>query len=281
MSRILPLFLLALGLFSCSSDSGFGDVYFENNPLKGRFQILNFTNDIHRIELYSRDTALYEGYNNILLRIKDKKDNYISYATLEWEIFTTDSIIGFVTEIKQSLDNPDIYTSFLIFPEITQNNTWKLELTYQIQSNFYSATKDLVVNLPNPNKATVLEKTGIDSNKYLLALVDPYLPISGYNNCSILLYEKNLGKYTLQKEMDIYVWCSTDNYTQEEIFELIFRPNTDMYQAKIEIPSAGLWQLNLNIKNKFGESILGEEKSANHPNSSLHFPMITNSLIED
>lgn len=278
LSILFP-FIILFGFTSCLSETESSDIIFENNPLKDRHLIHSFSNDIHKIELYTRDTVLYEGYNDILLRIKDKNDKYISYADLEWSLIANDSTKAPKMEVIQSIDNPDVYTSFFIFPKNTHTKDWSLHLTYQIQSTAYTTNTQLSIVNPNINKVTIQEEVGTDDKEYLIVLTDPYKPISGYNNCSLIILErKNPSEYEMRRDLNVYVWTSKEDYIDELVVDLPFRTNLDKYQNKLEVIDLGLWQLNLVIKNEHNTTILGEEKSANQTTSSLHFPLLIDSF---
>lgn len=285
MQRVLIIlfpFLILLGFSSCDGETESTDINFENNPLKNRSLIHSFSNEVHLIELYARDTVLYEGYNDLLLRIKDKNDTYISYAEVEWEITTNDSIAGPITNIDRSIDNPDVYTSFLIFPKNTYSSDWSLNVAYQIQSTTYEASTDLIVHEPNEYRITLKEEIGTDNKDYLIALSEPYKPINGYNNCSLLIYEKKSPTdYEIRRDLNVNVWFSKEDYIHDVVIELPFRPNSDKYQGKVEIIDLGVWQLNVVIQNVQSEILLGDKKSTDHPTSSLHFPLLTDSFTND
>lgn len=279
---ILFSLLAVFGVTSCEGETESSDINFENNPLKNRHLIHSFSNEVHLIELYARDTAIYEGYNDLLLRIKDKNEKYISYAEMTWNNKTNDSIEGPITDIETSIDNPDVYTSFLIFPQNTYTKDWSLQLTYQIQSTTYEASTSLIVYKPDVNKVNIKEETGTDDKDYLIVLSEPYKPINGYNNCSILIYEKNNpSDYEIRRDLSVYVWFSKEDYVHNLVVELPFKSNSDKYQGKVEIIDLGIWQLNMVVKNEQGDTILGETKSAGHPISSLHFPLVTDSFINE
>jgi len=273
---------ISIFFLSCAKDTISGDINFENNPLKNRVLFHSFSNIFHQIELYARDTILYEGYNDILIRIKDKDENYISYAEIEWKAYSSDSIYSPFSKIIRSIDNPDVYTSFLIFPTNTSDKNWALEISYQIQSSTYFATTFLTPQRPDSNQINIQSQIGLENKEYIVALVDPYFPIRGNNNCSILVYEKiSSSEYINLNNLNIIAWNSSENYTQDRTFEIDFRPITEMYQGKIEIPDSGLWQLNLTIKDNKDNVILANEKSAKYPESSLHFPLLTTNLLQN
>jgi len=280
---ILFPFIILFGFTSCLSDTESSDIIFENNPLKGRHLLLSFTNDIHKIELYTRDTLLYEGYNDVLLRIKDKNDKYISYATIESNLLAEDNIKAPKVEVIQSIDNPDVYTSFFVFPKNTYTKDWSLHITYQIQSTTYASRAELSVFKPEDNKVTIEEKLGLDNKDYLVVLTDPYKPISGFNNFSLILFEKKgSSEYEMHRDLNVYAWTSKEDYTNNPVVDLPFRANLDRYQNKIEVIGLGLWQLNMLVKNEHNTIILGNEKSANYQHvSSLHFPLLIDSFEND
>lgn len=280
MQRTLLVLLslsILFGFSSCMSETESSDIHFENNPLKDRYLIYSFSNQVHQIELYARDTVLYEGYNDLLLRIKDKNDKYISYAEVNWEARTEDTIKAPHTDLERSIDNPDVYTSFLIFPKNTFDKDWSLHLNYQIQSTTYQVSTDLIIHQPEENKGTIKERAGTDNRDYLLALSDPFKPINGYNNCSLLIYEKHSStEYEILRDLSVYTWLSKEDYVDDMVVELPFRSNSDNYQGKIEVMYSGIWQLNVVVKDEQGYTILGEEKSTDHTTSSLHFHLLTN-----
>lgn len=276
---VLFPFLVLFGFTSCVSETESSDIIFENNPLKDRYLILSFSNDVHKVELYTRDTVMYEGYNDILLRIKDKNDKYISYAEIEWNLIADDSTKAPKVAVNQSIDNPDVYTSFFVFPKNTYTKDWSLYLTYRIQSTNYTSNTELHVFKPDENKVTIEEELGEDNKEYLIVLTDPFKPISGYNNCSLIIFEKkDPSEYEILRNLNVYVWPSKEDYIDDLVVELPFRANLDRYQNKLEIIGLGLWQLNVVVKNEHGDPILGQEKSANHPISSLHFPLLIDSF---
>ena len=266
-----------LGFISCTSETESGDIIFENNPLKDRQLITSFSNEVHEIELYSRDSVLYEGFNDILIKIKDKNDKYISYADIQWQTVANDSSVAPITEIVQSTDNPDVYNSFLIFPKNAFSKDWTLNISYQIQSTTYNSHTDLNLFKPDENRVTIEERYGANGGEYLVILTNPYKPINGFNNCSIMLYEKHgPSVYNIMKDLTILVWCSKDGYVHDEVVDLPFQSYSNRYENRLEIIDMGVWQLNVVVKDKNGHIILGEEKSANQPVSSLHFPLATN-----
>lgn len=282
MLRILfILFSLSIlfGFTSCISETESGDIHFDNNPLKDRHLIYSFTNEVHQVQLYSRDSILYEGYNDILLRIKDQNDKYLSYVEMTWTAITTDSIIAPKAEVTQSIDNPDIYKSFLIFPKDTHTKNWHLNITYQIQSTSYTIDTELRLFKSEENRVTIKEKLGADNKEYLLVLTDPYNPINGFNNCSLMIYEKqDFSVFKIRRNLNVYAWCSRDDYIHDVVVELPFQSHSDRYQNKLEIIDLGIWRLNVVVKNEQNNIILGEEKSANQLTSSLHFPLATDSF---
>ncbi|HLS11168.1 MAG TPA: hypothetical protein VK050_03305 [Flavobacteriaceae bacterium] len=265
-----------LGFISCASETESGDIIFENNPLKDRQLIYSFSNEVHEIELYSRDSVLYEGFNDILIKIKDKNDKYISYADIQWQAVANDSSIAPITEIVQSTDNPDVYNSFLIFPKNAFSKDWTLNVTYQIQSTTYESNTNLSLFNPDENRITIEERFGSNGKEYLITLTNPYKPINGFNNCSLMLYKKQGSNYHIVKDLTILVWCSKDDYVHDEVVDLPFQSYSNRYENRIEIIDLGIWQLNVVVKDKNGDIILGEEKSANQLISSLHFPLVTN-----
>lgn len=276
MLRIFTLLiLLVFGFASCTSETDSTDIIFENDPLQNQHLIHSFSNQYHNFELYSRDSILFEGYNELLFRIRDKEDKYLSYVDLEWEASSTDLVSSPKTEIKQSTENPEVYTSFLIFPTNASKKEWKLAISYKIQSSTYQIEANLDVSQPNLNRTTLKERTGKDNKDYLLALSSPYLPINGYNNCAILVYEKTeTNTYQLAKDLNIQVWTSLGDHAYDDLTDLFYRVNLDRYQGRIELIDYGAWQLNLVVQDKENQIILGEEKSADNPMSSLHFPLI-------
>lgn len=279
MHRVIFIFFTLFSLFgltSCLSETESGDIIFENDPLKNRNLLYFFTNDVHQIELYSRDSALYEGYNDIIIRIKDKNEKYISYADISWEAITNDSSIAPITDVVQSVDNPDVYNSFLIFPKATHTKDWFLTITYQIQSTTYSVSSEINVFKPNDNRITIEEQVGADNKPYLIVLTAPYKPINGFNNCSLMIYEDQASSnYKIRKDLTAQVWISKDGYVHDLVVDLPFQPYSNSYQNKLEIIDLGIWQLNVVVKNENNNIILGEEKSANQLTSSLHFPLAT------
>lgn len=278
---ILLPFLIFFGFSACVSETESSDINFENNPLKDHYLISSFSNQVHLIELYARDTILYEGYNDLLLRIKDKNDTYISYADVNWEAKTDDTINAPPTDLERSIDNPDVYTSFLIFPKNTFDKNWTLHLNYQIQSTTYQASTCLMIRQPHENKLNIKEETSTNNRDYLLVLSDPYKPINGYNNCSLLVYEKrNLNEYEIRRDLNIHVWLSKEDYVHDMVIELPFRSNSNKYQGKVEVIDSGVWQLNVVVKDEQNHILLGEEKNADHSTSSLHFPLLTDFFLK-
>src|SRR5690625_5239699 len=271
-------FLSLFGFISCLSETESGDIIFENDPIKNRNLIYSFTNDTHQIELYSRDTALYEGYNDILIRIKDKSEMYIFDVDVSWEAIASDSTTAPIADVVQSVDNPDVYNSFLTFPKASSTKDWSLYITYQIQSTTYTASTELNVIKPDENRITIENQMGMDNKSYLIVLTDPYNPINGFNNCSLMIYEvQSPSNYKIRQNLSVQVWSSKDDYVHDVVVDLPFQSYSDSCQNKLELIDVGIWQLNVVVKNEHNNIILGEEKSANQLTSSLHFPLATDS----
>lgn len=269
--------LLIFTSISCVKESDFGDVIFENNPIKDKNQVLIFENNEHQIILYAESVSLHEGYNEFYLQIIDQNNKSLSHLETKIDIINTSNYKNPPASIQISNDRPDVYRGFILIPPNTLNTTWSLNLNYSLGKQEYIAETELRIETADKFKTNTIHTIGRNNKSYICVMTDPQLPIIGVNNFILMLYEENdEDSYTALNYMNIEAWIKNDSYLQETKTRLLFQESIDRYHGKLEIPQADEWEFHILVKDLNNNIILGNEKSTNPQEGDLYFNIKTN-----
>ena len=164
---------------------------------------------------------------------------------MSWEAVTNDSIQAPIANVVQSVDNPDVYNSFLYFqkPPIPKIGFFISRIKFKAQ-----LTRQAPKTYLNPMKQSDYRRAvGMDNKLFNSTFF--YKPINGFNNCSLMIYEvQGPSNYKIRQNLSIQVWASKNDYVHDVVVDLPFQPYSNNYQNKLEIIDPGVWQLNVAVK---------------------------------
>lgn len=275
--KYLSILLLAITLFSCSSDSDSSS----ENPVDetlGLVKIQELSNENHIIELYSETGKLIQGYNPISLRIKDKTTNkYITNASLDWMPIMNMATMKHSCPkslIEKVSGKQTLYNGNIIF-QMAQNTTefWELTINYTINAIDY--TVKAKINVIASEKRTVSSFTGNDGARYVLAYISPKSPKVAINNMSAGLYKmKDMMTFTAVDNFKVKIdprMPSMGNHSSPNNTDLTQSITGGFYNGKLSLTMTGYWKINLQLLNATGEILKGEEVTPENISSSLFF----------
>lgn len=268
--------LIILTIFSCSDDNNDNQEDL-NKEIEGLIKVKEISNDEHIIEIYSTKTKLYQGYNELTIRIVDKlTDEFITNATLDW------MPVMHMIEMNHSCPKSGInkiagmkttYGGFIIFQMAgMMDNGWTLTFDYKVSGVSYSAIGDIDVMMSERQVVTVF--TGADEVKYVLALIEPADPEVKINDMSAGLYKMEsmmsfpvVANYSVQLDPRM---PSMGNHGSPNNEDLVYSALEENYQGKLSLTMTGYWKLNLRLLNENQELVKGELVTEENDSSSLY-----------
>ncbi|WP_432223025.1 hypothetical protein ACRASX_08000 [Flavobacterium sp. TMP13] len=270
---IVALFVAVLTFTSCSNNDDAAATDIEKLNL-----VTKLENDLHTVEIYSETGFLQQGFNDISLRIKDKKTSeYVKDAAISWKPIMHMKMMShscpFSTIVK-SAENNSIYKGYIVF-QMPQNDSeyWNLEINYSIDGASFSVQSNIPV--PAVAKRNVTSFTGTDGVKYVLALIEPTKPKVATNDIKIGLWKmENMDSYPIMDGYTIKIdprMPSMGNHSSPNNTNAIQGKAGDWYNGKLSLTMTGYWKINLQLADKNGTIIKGETVSEIIDSSSLFF----------
>ncbi|MDI9256238.1 FixH family protein [Flavobacterium sedimenticola] len=272
----LALFLLATTLISCSSD----DNTTSSDELANLTQFKEFTNQTHTIELYSHKGRLEQGYNEIVLRIKDNTTgDYVKNAEISWMPVMHMSMMNHScpkSAVEKVTPNGTLYEGYIVF-QMAQNATeyWDLKVDYTINGTAYSATS--VVDVPASVERRVNTFTGTDGTKYILAYAEPHHPKVAVNNVVFGVWKMQdmmnfpvVDGYTVKIDPRM---PSMGNHGSPNNVDATQKTVGGLYEGKLSLTMTGYWKINLQLLNAEGTVLKGETISDTVLESSIFFEL--------
>jgi hypothetical protein len=267
---------MAIVFIACSNDDEPTSV----NEIEGLIKVQDFTNSNHTIEMYTTSGSLIQGYNNITLRVLDNSTQaYVENAEITWSpvmhMMTKThscpkSAVVKISEMKTT------YNGYIVF-QMAENESegWDLTFNYTINDVEYTATG--LISVPMSEFQTVTVFTGVDSKKYILALIEPQNP-------EVKINEMLVGLYTMESMMSFPVvenykinldprMPSMGNHSSPNNQNLVYYPEMEMYNGKLSLTMTGYWKLNLILLNEENEVLKGEEVTDTNESSSLYLEL--------
>jgi hypothetical protein len=270
---ILPLFL-ALFIFSCSDDDN--DVT-KVDEVADLLKVQEITNDTHSIELFTDSGKLWQGYNDITIRIKDKTtEEYIENATVTWK-----PVMHMITmmhscpksEILKVSDKETIYNGYIVF-QMAENadEGWDLTFNYTIDGASYEAKGD--ISVPMSTKKVVTSFMGSDEKRYVVALISPQNPEVKVNDIEMGVYTmENMMSFPMVTNYKVKLdprMPSMGNHSSPNNEDLTYEASNKMYQGKLSLTMTGYWKLNLMLLNPENETLKGNAVTEEVESSDLY-----------
>lgn len=271
--KIFFLFALAM-ITSCSSDDDSTPI----NELDGLVKVKEFNNDSHIIELYTSTGTTQQGYNEILLRIKDKTtNNYIQNATIEWMPIMHMTMMNHscpFSTVEKVVGKETLYKGYIVF-QMPQNATeyWDLKIDYAINGTNYMVTD--IIDVPASTKKTVNSFMGTDNVRYIVALIDPRTPKVALNDMKVGIFKMEtmmnfpkVNGYTLKIDPRM---PSMGNHGSPNNLNLTQSASDEFYHGKVSLTMTGYWKINLQLLNASNEVLKGEAVTETTESSSIFF----------
>jgi hypothetical protein len=274
--KYFSLLLLAV-LSSCTTDS---EEIIPVDETGGLIMIQSLQNDTHLAELYSERGELKTGYNEIVLRIKNKPEQeFVTNAKVSWNPvmhMEAKEHSAPKSEIAKVSGKETLYKGFIIF-QMPENETeyWSLSLNYSVGGENYSMEERLTVSPNNRRKIAVFQ--GIDAAKYILALVEPKDPKMARNDMTAALFKmENMHQFTMVDNYRILIdprMPGMDNHSSPNNEHLSQKMAGGFYHGKLNLTMSGYWKINLQLENSEGEILKGETVEEGTEVSSIFFEL--------
>ncbi|MCF1192286.1 hypothetical protein LRR18_11880 [Mangrovimonas sp. AS39] len=274
---ILPIILLALFSVSCSEDENDD---FQPNEIEGLTKIQELSNDTHVIELYNKSGMFYTGYNEVILRIKNKSNNeFEENANLSWmpimQMPSMNHSCPKSNPVKAAGKNT-VYQGFIIYQMTNADGSgWSLNINYSIDGIDYVASSDIVV-LQNELQ-NVSSFLGSDNTKYVVAFMEPSQPIIGINDLVIGVYKmETMMSFPIVENYSLTLdprMPGMGNHSSPNNTNLVYNLSDKMYHANLSLTMTGYWVLNLKLLNTSEEVLKGEDITELNTQSSLYLEL--------
>lgn len=271
------LFLtVILSLTACSSEE---DIDTTTNELEGYTLFQNIANDFHTIELYTTSTTgLQQGYNNIIVQIKNKSTNeYETDASVSWSPvmhMTTMMHSCPKSALSKISTEGNAYKGYIAF-QMAENfeEYWELTFTYSINGNTYTATDK--ISVPASEKRRITTFTGTDNVKYIMAYIEPKNPAVALNDLTIGVWKmENMMSFPVVDGYTVKIdprMPSMGNHSSPNNVNATQMEANGLYYGKLSLTMTGYWKINLQLANQTGDILKGEEITDTVEASSIYF----------
>ncbi|MBE9490764.1 MAG: hypothetical protein IMY67_10760 [Bacteroidetes bacterium] len=267
--------LIAITIISCSSDDD-DDTTDPINEVENLLMVQEISNDTHTIEIFTKSGELTLGYNEITIRLKEiSTQEFVENATFMWMPMMHMEMMSHSCP-KSSLMKVEgqetTYSGYIVFqmPE-NADEGWDLTFDYSINEEDFTAVGD--ISIPISDKQVVTTFLGTDDVKYILAYVEPQTPEVMVNDMTIGLYKmESMMSFPVVENYTVMLdprMPSMGNHTSPNNEDLLYNPNTSMYDGKLSLTMTGYWKLNLMLHNQDGDLLKGEEVTDDNESSSL------------
>lgn len=278
LKYIIPILFISLFTISCSSDDDSDDPIL--NEIDGLKKIQELTNATHTLELYNSSGNFKTGYNKISIRIKDNEtNNFVENASLSWMPIMQMPMMAHScpkSDISKTPGKATIYEGFIVYQMANLDGSgWSLKIDYSINGVSYSATSDIVVMQSEFQNVTAF--TGIDDQKYVLALIEPIQPKIAINKMKVGLFKMETMlsfpivsdyKITLDPRMP-----GMGNHSSPNNTDLTYNTVAKLYEGDLSLTMSGYWVLNLKLLNGAGDVLKGENITEEYLKSSLYLEL--------
>ncbi|GHA37835.1 hypothetical protein GCM10007103_19230 [Salinimicrobium marinum] len=264
--------LLLAGLTSCSTDS---EEVIPDNELEGLVKIQTIQNHTHKLELYSANGDLQEGYNKIVFNLQtlDGRE-MISDAEIQWNpMMHMESMAHSAPKSEINKRTENLYEGYIIFT-MAENEIeyWSIDFDYTIDGEVFSLEAPITV-LPT-ERQKVTSFMGLDDKRYVLTLVEPTDPEVATNEVTIGLFQMaNMMEYPVMDGYRILIdprMPGMGNHSSPNNVHLTRFASDDFYHGKLNLTMSGYWRINLILHNEHGEVVKGEPVDEINESSSLY-----------
>ncbi|CAM1349977.1 hypothetical protein [Tenacibaculum insulae] len=271
LKYILPILLITF-ITSCSDDT-----IEEKDETSALNYIQTLSNDTHNVEIFSKETNLHQGYNDVFLRIVEKNtDNYLTNATVTWSpVMHMTSMMHSCPKsaITKAKNTETLYNGYIVF-QMAENDTekWSLTIKYTVDNVEYTVEEQ--ISVPATDKKNVTVFMDAAQNRYVLALINPENPEVGMNDFKVGLFKMEtmmdfpiVENFTIKNDPRM---PSMGNHSSPNNTDLTFNTTSKLYEGNLSLTMTGYWKLNLMAYNTLNELVKGEEVTDTNENSSLY-----------
>lgn len=276
--KIVAFAAFALLAVSCKKDKKIDPVVPTPTETDGLVKVIDFVNQTHNIELFTKTGDFKIGHNALFVRVKNTATQaYESNLTMEVKPMMQMTSMAHacpVSAYSKTANKTNLYDGYIVF-QMASNATefWELTINYTINGVDYTATSQVTVN--NTAKRRVATFTGTDSKKYILAMVNPANPKVGINDMSAMLFKmESMTNYPAVDGFKVLIdprMPSMGNHGSPNNVDLVQVNNTGIYNGKLSLTMTGYWKINLQVMNAEQEILKGEEVSTAVEASSIFF----------
>lgn len=280
--KLSMLFLFgAFLLVSCKKDK---DEAPKNiNEVENLKLVKTITDSLYTIELFNSSGQLNVGYNKIYIRLTDKDGNYIPQSSIDWMPMMTMKMGEMMhqhscpfSEISKVIGKQYLFEGYIVFIMATNgpDNFWNLKINYTVDGqNFVVDDKVDVISTDSDYHKIYTSGMGIDSNTYILALIEPNTPKIGTNDIVVGLFKKaSMMSFPIVDNYKIKVdprMPSMGNHSAPGNEDMM-QGSDGFYHGKVGFSMSGYWMINLILENA-GTVVKGEAITEEHLESSLNF----------
>ncbi len=273
LKNLLLLLLINMLIVSCSDDDPNETI----DETSGLTKIETIKNDSHTIELFNEMGVLTNGYNDIVLRIKENdSETYIENASITWKpmMHMTTMMHSCPKSMVSKIEfAKTLYTGYIVF-QMPGNASegWDLTINYTIDGIDYEAKGDIDVKMAADKISTVF--MGTDDTRYVLSIKNPYDLEVKLNEVEMTLHKmEDMMTFTVVEDYKIMLdprMPSMGNHSSPNNVDLTFNASHKMYEGKLSLTMTGLWRLNLMLLNDSGELLKGTEVTESNESSDLY-----------
>ncbi|MGI9526175.1 MAG: hypothetical protein ACR2MS_03580 [Weeksellaceae bacterium] len=275
---LVAIFVMSFVLFSCNDDDE--NPVIEKDPVTelGIKLIHSIENAGHTIELYGDNEDFHTGYNNVYIRIKNAENEYEEdFKVTSW--FPQMHMINHThacpfSEVMDT-DYKTLKKGYMVFLMPSNDKEyWDMALDYNLNGQAYSVTGEKVTVKMNGTRKNMSMFTGTDTNKYIIAYVNPTNPKVAVNDTEILVFKKaSMMSFPLVKNYTVALdprMPSMGNHSSPNNEDYTYNAEKSIYEGKLSLTMTGYWKLNLKVMNEEGVVIGGTDVTDTNESSDVY-----------
>lgn len=249
----------------------------EENVLTGLTLVKTFSNETHKIDLYTTSGKIEQGYNKIYFQVKGNDGVALKGVQSSWKTLmhmTSMSHSSPYSAISVSEKGETVYEGYIIF-QMASNDTeyWEITFDYTVNGTAYTVTDR--VDVKAQVKRRVESFKGTDNVRYIIAYVEPTTPKVGVNSIQAYLYKMEnmmlftpVDGYTIKMDPRM---PGMGNHSSPNNEHLTQSTASKIYTGKLNLTMTGYWKLNLQLLNAAQEVLKGEAIEGEVEASSIYF----------
>lgn len=278
LSNIFKLSFLAI-LISFSFSSCLKDKEIIQDKTPELKLVTTLKGDNHDVEIYTHNGKLKKGYNEIFFQVKNEFGAYLRHNPIKWTPvmkMTNMSHSTPASNLTAMPGSPLTSMGYIIFNMASnEQDYWTLKVDYTVDGQINQVEGTIEVEDVTDSRI-VQSINATDSNRYVLAMIEPAKPKEGKNEMIAALYQmEDMMNFVPVEGFKILIdprMPNMGNHDSPNNIDLT-SSGSGIYHGAVNFTMTGYWKINLQLENKDAEIISGNPVTEEQESSEIFFDL--------